>query len=292
MLCLHLHIPAMAVPSALRHSTRLLSPGETLLRALLPVCAPMSRRPLHTTQPRLKNSRVQAQRLPKDFSVADLLAFQRKPIHVQETHKLAAHDYILDEAIDSRWVQVKDAATKRFSKPQMLESVIATLDRRVDSVVLLSRDGLTPDTPMVEIRKRSELLEMAHSRTGKKKGGVKMKQIELNWAINGHDLDMKLRKILQILSKGDRVEILLANKKRQRKAEPHEAQATLKKVRDNLQEARAIERKMEGNVGQLVTLVVEPNPSKKTSPAAATASANTTPAATTHADNAHSSPPS
>lgn len=224
-------------------------------------------------------SKREARKLPEDFDINKLLHMQRQPIHIQEAQKL--RDYTLDEAIESRWVQVKDAKTGQIDKPLRLESLIASIDRSTQSVILVSMKGPTPDTALVAVQARSELLGLVQSRQTKKSTAVKVKQIELNWAISQHDLELKLKKMGEFLAKGNRVEMLLANKKRQRRAERDEAEATLRKVREKIQELGAGEMKLQGSVGQQATILVE----KAQSP-------QSEPAATKHADSDHSSPPS
>ena len=206
-------------------------------------------------------NRMKAQALPDNFDINRLLNLQRQPIWIREATKLTSH--VLDEAIESRWVQVKDVATNKLAEPKTLVTLLQEIDREKDSVVLLAMNGPTPDTALVNIQSRSDLLAGDLAKAAKKEklkkqgSAVKVKQIELNWAISGNDLDLKLRKMEQLLGKGMRVEMLFANKKRQRRAEEDEAGATLKKVRERIVELGASERSLNGKVGQQATLVVE-----------------------------------
>lgn len=239
----------------MKHTARLLSPGESLLRALSSALGQPFMRPVFVHQRRSASNRQKAQQLPQDFNINRLLSLARQPIHIQEAEKLPKHT--LDEAIQSRWVQLKDE-TGKLKTPQLLETVIASLDRTTHSVVLTSMLGPTPDTALVRIERRSELISAQAQKQAKSKAtGVKKKQIELNWAISEHDLDLKLRKMEQLLNKGNRVELWLANKKRQRRAETAEAQATLDKVRARVMEIGASERSMDGTVGTQASLTIE-----------------------------------
>jgi translation initiation factor IF-3 len=84
----------------------------------------------------------------------------------------------------------------------------------------------------------------------------KPKQLELNWAISENDFAMKLKQLEQFLDKGRKVEIILANKKRQRRATPDEAQNVVKVIRERVTEIGARELKMEGNIlGQAVMTI-------------------------------------
>ena len=82
--------------------------------------------------------------------------------------------------------------------------------------------------------------------------------IELNWAIDENDLQLKMRQMEGFLEKGRKVEIVLANKKRQRRATAEEAQETLRKVRDKIADVGATDKdKIEGRIGGQATLVAE-----------------------------------
>lgn len=256
--------PPLTMAAAMKHSTRLLSPSESLLYALLPSVTRTTNRPA-ILQRRWASNRAQARALPADFDINRILAQQSQPQQEQELDKLS--EYTLDEAIDRRWVQTKDTVTGKLGAPQLLDVLINSIDRSTHSVVQLAAVGPIPDTAVVEVAKRSDLLvrlaqkqrivkdHQKQLRTNK----TKLKQIELNWAISENDLALKLRQMEKFLSKGSRVEVLLANKRRQRKAERDEAQATLDKVRATIQEMEGVaERGMEGQVGAQATLTVEP----------------------------------
>lgn len=246
-----------------KHSTRLLSPSESLLCALLPSVTSASVRPAIFHQRRPQSIKARAQALPADFDINKLLKAQRLPKEQQELNKLSA--YTLDEAIDSRWVQTKDSATAKLGPPQLLDALLNSVDRSTHSVLQLSAVGPTPGTAVVDVISRSDLLQQVAQRERsareqqKQKRTTKMKQIELNWAISENDLGLKLKQMEKFLDKGSRVELLLANKKRQRKAELNEAQATLDKVRATIEGIEGVgERSMEGRVGAQATLIVEP----------------------------------
>jgi translation initiation factor IF-3 len=206
---------------------------------------------------------MKAQALPDNFDIRRLLELQKQPIWVREATKLRSHT--IDEAIPSRWVQVKDVANNKMAAPTMLESLLARIDREKDSVVLLSMNGPTRDTALVAVQPRSELMAMdaekgARREKMKREGGAKKtKQIELNWAIGENDLELKMKKMEQLLGKGMRVEMLFANKKRQRRAEEAEAGATLARVRERIREIGATEKSLSGKVAQQATLMVELN---------------------------------
>ena len=123
--------------------------------------------------------------------------------------------------------------------------------------------------PVVQIADKDELRKQVRDKEKhvkeqqKESRDKKPKQIEMNWAIDGHDLEIKLKQLESFLEKGKKVEILLAAKRRGRKAELAEGMALLKQIRARMAEMDAKEVKtMEGEVLKQATLIVQkkPNP--------------------------------
>ena len=164
-------------------------------------------------------------------------------------------EYTLDEDIKSQLVQSKDPETGKLNPPEALRSLLFNIDREVQVVRQLGTPQGAP--PVVEIAEKTALLqylrdkEEREKQIAKGKRESKPKQIELNWAINSHDLEMKLNQLRSFLDKGKRVEILLAAKKRQRKATEQEAQnlvSEIKKLVADLEGCREVSP-MQGRVG-------------------------------------------
>jgi len=84
------------------------------------------------------------------------------------------------------------------------------------------------------------------------------KQIELNWAIGANDLEHKLAQLQGFIKEGKKVEVVLANKKRQRQATPEEGMEVLRKVREKLAEVdgKEIKEMQGGQVGQHTVLTI------------------------------------
>jgi translation initiation factor IF-3 len=175
------------------------------------------------------------------------------------SNKLAA--YKLDDQIEAEFVQMRQEDGK-LSPATRLKTLLSEI--RDDEVVLeLSPKGQFPDTAVVRVVERQDLLreaarkEQALKDLQKQSKQSRPKQIELNWAISEKDLMMKLNQMADFLDKGKKVEVLLAAKKRQRRASPEEAEAVLMRVRDKIEEVGAKEVKnMEGKVlGQALLTV-------------------------------------
>lgn len=86
-----------------------------------------------------------------------------------------------------------------------------------------------------------------------------VKTLELNWAIDPHDLGHRLKRMQEFLEKGYRVDVVLIGKRKKRKATPEEAAETLRRIREGAEEVEGAKewKAMEGKVGGLVTVYLE-----------------------------------
>lgn len=86
-----------------------------------------------------------------------------------------------------------------------------------------------------------------------------LKTLELNWAIDGHDLEHRLNTMKGFLRKGFRVDVLLVGKRKKRKAEPEEAERTLRTVKEAIAEVEGAKewKAQDGKVGGMMKLFVE-----------------------------------
>ncbi|PON24593.1 translation initiation factor IF-3 [Trichoderma gamsii] len=111
------------------------------------------------------------------------------------------------------------------------------------------------------VNKRDEYERLKQLKEKKKvavAGKPKTKEMELTWAIGGHDLSTKLRQMSGFLAKGMKVELMIGKKKGGRAVEAEEAREVLKKVREEIEGQGAREtKKMEGTVGGTVRLYLE-----------------------------------
>jgi translation initiation factor IF-3 len=170
--------------------------------------------------------------------------------------------FVLNGNIETRWVQAKTEDGK-LSPPQMLETLLRKIDQSAHAVRQLSATGPSPDTSIVEVVAIQDLMKVAGEKEKatreieKQKKDQRPKQMEVNWAISENDLGLKLKQMEQFLEKGKKVEIMLAAKKRQRKATPEEGEAVLKKLREKIDEIGAKEvSKMQGKLlGQAILSV-------------------------------------
>ncbi|KAJ9604194.1 hypothetical protein H2200_011028 [Cladophialophora chaetospira] len=171
-------------------------------------------------------------------------------------------EFPLNEKIAALKVKVKTPEGK-LSEPEWLDQLLDSIDRSTQYVLQINKpeDGQMPIVQtisrmeLIQRINRSENLLRNQRRSEKEK---KPKQLELNWAISTNDLQLKMKQMHEFLQKGKKVELLLANKRHQRKASEEEAQALLKTVREKIDEAGASETApMEGAVLKQAILTVK-----------------------------------
>jgi translation initiation factor IF-3 len=90
----------------------------------------------------------------------------------------------------------------------------------------------------------------------------KTKELELNWAIDPHDLTYKLKALRRFLERGLRVDVLLSKKKRGRTASVEEATNVLLQVRELAAQMNVKEKRQEGRIGGTMTFTLEPEGSE------------------------------
>lgn len=106
-----------------------------------------------------------------------------------------------------------------------------------------------------EYERQKQLRERKKSAVAAK---AKTKELELTWAIGGHDLATKLRQMGGFLGKGMKVEVMIGKKKGGRAVEVDEAKDVLKKVQEEIEAQGAREaKKSEGQVGGTMRLYLE-----------------------------------
>ena len=241
----------------MKHSKKLLTPAEAFYKALQTSYQLHQRRLLsqaHTFTPFGRGQPV-----PPPLEAATRTEPRQAQLIPSLQKKLAG--YTLNKDIETRWVQIRREDGK-LAEPQMLETLIDSIPSSSQVVRQLAAQGPMPDTAVVEIVEVDQLLKMAAARqqavkeVEKQRKNEKAKQLELNWAISDNDLALKLKQMEQFLEKGRKVEILLAAKKRQRKASEDEAQLVMKKLREKIEELEAKEMKLEGKLlGQAMLTV-------------------------------------
>lgn len=171
-------------------------------------------------------------------------------------------EYILDEDIPARQVQLRDSGTGKLLEAQSTFSLLRSINRDTEVVRALATPPGQP--AIVEVTTKEILLDRLKQKqlqaasVEKVKRDSKPKQIELNWAIGGNDLDMKMKQLRQFVEKGKKVEILLAAKKRQRKATPEEANTVVQEIRKTVDEIEGCRelKPLDGKIGGQALITV------------------------------------
>lgn len=179
------------------------------------------------------------------------------------------------------FVHLVDEAGK-LSPPQRVSDILASLDRKSQSLHTValpppqlrsrweqpaeptpSEDGsgrVTPEIPVCKIVNTQAVREAAKAMRKKPVNPSQtVKTLELNWAIDPHDLEHRLKRMRDFLAKGFRVDVVLIGKRKKRKASPEEAAETLRRVKDAMGEVEGARewKPMEGKVGLQVAVYME-----------------------------------
>lgn len=123
----------------------------------------------------------------------------------------------------------------KLSAPIAPQEVLAGLELSnftLQSVALPDpRNERAPPYPVcLVIDKKAEQEKKAALKQAARKKSVQSKEMELNWAIDPHDLEHRMRQLKAFLEKGFRVQIMLATKRRKRVASKEAAEAVLAKI--------------------------------------------------------------
>lgn len=154
-------------------------------------------------------------------------------------------DITRDDAIQARYVRIStpnsgllpaEPLGLALSRARQGEQHLVQISRADDDGIAICRIMTVSDL----LRQRREK-ERAQKEQKKVLKQSVPKQIELTWAIGPHDLEHKLAQLKGFIEDGKKVEIILASKKRQRKATIEEGRALLAKVREKIAEAGARE---------------------------------------------------
>ncbi|CAI7647790.1 unnamed protein product [Penicillium pancosmium] len=168
-----------------------------------------------------------------------------------------ASTLIKDESIGSAWVQVVNEEGN-LDEPQKLFDVLASFDRNKFFCVQVAAAAGPSKPPICKILNKKEYRESEKAKIKAAKSAVQStKQVELNWAIDAHDLQHRLKQLTNFLDKGRKVEVILTRKRHKRSATVDEIKNVMQSVMDTIREAGGTQTKaMEGEPGKHVILTV------------------------------------
>ena len=155
-------------------------------------------------------------------------------------------------------------------EPRTRYDVLKSIDKKTHRLVQLSPDEEGKDPryaiPVCKVISKKEMYEQDRRKKTQAKEKAKesakvgsVKTLELNWAIDGNDLGHRLERVAEFLGEGRRVEIVLAAKKRGRKASTAECEGVLKRIEGVAEEVRgaSVLKALEGKVGGFGTMVLQ-----------------------------------
>lgn len=252
------------------HSRHLATPTQALHRVFVLPALSHTKLPRPHLTPHLPTLRPsQCQR--RCFSSTPTQHAKTRPAEVRKekwNEEIRSREVFL---LDPEQKGIINPETGRPPDPVWRDDVLSRLDLKAERLVQvapgvnLKGDGVGEDwipIPVCKIvNKRAEYdLERQRKENAKEKRKLaaithSIKTIELNWAIDGNDLGHRLEKVKQFLSEGRKVEVLLAAKKRGRKATAEECKALLEKIRAAVEEVGAKEAgAIEGKMGGFTTM--------------------------------------
>ncbi|EKV06780.1 Translation initiation factor IF3, putative [Penicillium digitatum] len=165
----------------------------------------------------------------------------------------------INEAIRASFVQVVNDEGD-LDPPTRLEDVLESFDH-AECFLLQVQEGDIDNPPVCKVYNKKEVraFEKAKAKSARE-SKVIFKQIELNWAIDAHDLSHRLKQLSTFLEKGRRVEILLTTKKRKRNPTVDEIKQVMQSVLDTIREAGGTQTKaMEGEPGKQLRITAQKN---------------------------------
>ncbi|KAF2486249.1 hypothetical protein BDY17DRAFT_321061 [Neohortaea acidophila] len=185
-----------------------------------------------------------------------------------------------NEEITAKVIHLIDPATNTLlPRPQTRYDTLQTLNLETHRLIQIPGQFHPEDKlPICKIVSKAEVFEakrraQAEAKEKKKyEGAAKtLKTLELNWAMDGNDLGHKMGKVREFLTEGRKVEVVLAAKKRGRKASLEECEGVLKRIRETVEEVSGAReaREMEGKVGGFAKLLFHGRPLHRPSAAAA-----------------------
>lgn len=166
----------------------------------------------------------------------------------------------MNGAIRASFVQVVNDEGN-LDPPTRLEDVLESFDH-ADFFLLQVQEGNRDTPPVCKIYNKKEVREHEKAKAKSARSSkVAIKQIELNWAIDAHDLSHRLKQLSTFLEKGRKVEVILTTKKRKRNPTVDEIKQVMQSVLDTIREAGGTQTKpMEGEPGkQLKITAQKPN---------------------------------
>ena len=168
-----------------------------------------------------------------------------------------------DEEIQAQVIHIVDQDGKLGPSVPRNEA-LRSFNRNTHNLVQVSVPETDPSTgrlksPVCKIISKEKLRAAERAKAKPKKSPDQLaKQLEINWAIDKHDFQHRLKRFVEFLEQGRRVDVLLARKKSGRQATPEEAEDLVATLREKCTEVGGKEWKaMMGTMGMMANLHFE-----------------------------------
>ena len=164
---------------------------------------------------------------------------------------------VKDEEIKAEIIQVVNDSGG-LDPPISKADVLSSLQRDKYYLVQMS-PGSVHQAPVCKIVTKELLREQRRLKSkATHLNKTTTKQIELNWAIDPHDLSHRLKSLASFIEKGRRVELILARKRGKRAPTADEVTRVMDSVLDAIEKANAMQVKpMEGQPGKHLLIIVK-----------------------------------
>ena len=199
--------------------------------------------------------------------------FSSTPPHLAKTRLAEIRTEKWDEEIAALQLHLVDPTTNELYKdpltnaprpPRTRYDVLRSIDRTTHRLVQVQAASTELDNlPVCKIVSKKAAYQNTERRKREAKekkraqaASSSLKTLELNWAIDGNDLRHRLERVAGFLAEGRKVEVILAAKKKGRKASEAECEGVLERLRGavgGVEGAREVKR-MEGKVGGFAVL--------------------------------------
>ncbi|KAK7529175.1 hypothetical protein IWX49DRAFT_586566 [Phyllosticta citricarpa] len=226
---------------------RLLLPAQALARVLV--------------QPSLNPARFNVAaklQTPIALPVTQFRTAARTSLAKKNDKEPRARRFVVDEQIGSLYINlVQEDGT--FVPQQRLRDVLKDMDR-IDNVLIQVAPPQSDHEhpyPICRIITKEELREIEKEKIKKKKTLEDLtKVVEITWSIAKHDLDTQMKRLVQFLEQGLRVEISLGPKKRGRTATPEEIDAVFNRVKETATSVPGVKpyAQPEGELGRVFSM--------------------------------------
>ncbi|WRT64959.1 uncharacterized protein IL334_001900 [Kwoniella shivajii] len=181
----------------------------TLIRSITTASATSSLQPVITARASSSRERLRFVRQASSSSSSSPSFGLRAP--APEAHPLSYKD----ASIPYRSVQLVDPATNHLMDPQPLRSILQTYDKSTHTLVLVNIDRETPIVKLInKVEERKKERESEEKIRLKKRMSIEEKEVQVSWQSAKGDLSHKLELAKSLLEKGDRVQIVFANRKK------------------------------------------------------------------------------